>query len=228
MVAALKSLTKRRKEFLDQIWHQYHTTNLPVHYSDVAEAIGVSKWTAYDVLKSLESQGFLNRTYSVNENETGRSVVVFSPTELAEEIFQKERRELADSEEWELFLNKVRNLLENQQKLPLKESINKILNHIKTVEVKLEFCTYFLCVLLLYLESLGESIKALTVNVLNASEETKVQLSVFVGAVVGMIIQSIGDELSPDMIKLVQQFFDNANGLNAAEWELLIEFIKQS
>lgn len=50
---------KRRREFLDQIYRQYQTTNLPVHYSDVAEAIGVSKWTAYDVLKTLESQGLL-------------------------------------------------------------------------------------------------------------------------------------------------------------------------
>ena len=228
MVAATISLTKRRREFLDKIWQQYQSTNLPVHYSDVAEAIGVSKWTAYDVLKSLESQGLLKRTYTSNENATGRSVVVFSPTEIADRMFQKERREISNPYEWEMILNQVTNLIENQQNLPLMDEINNILELMKNVEVKLEFCAYFLCVLILFLNSLGNSVKDLTVNMVNASQESNVQLTVFVGAVVGMIIQSVGAELSPEMIKLVQQFFENANQLNEAELTLLIEFIKQS
>ena len=228
VVAATISLTKRRREFLDKIWQQYQSTNLPVHYLDVAEAIGVSKWTAYDVLKSLESQGLLKRTYTSNENATGRSVVVFSPTEIADRMFQKERREISNPYEWEMILNQVTNLIENQQNLPLMDEINNILELMKNVEVKLEFCAYFLCVLILFLNSLGNSVKDLTVNMVNASQESNVQLTVFVGAVVGMIIQSVGAELSPEMIKLVQQFFENANQLNEAELTLLIEFIKQS
>ena len=227
-MAATISLTKRRREFLDKIWQQYQSTNLPVHYLDVAEAIGVSKWTAYDVLKSLESQGLLKRTYTSNENATGRSVVVFSPTEIADRMFQKERREISNPYEWEMILNQVTNLIENQQNLPLMDEINNILELMKNVEVKLEFCAYFLCVLILFLNSLGNSVKDLTVNMVNASQESNVQLTVFVGAVVGMIIQSVGAELSPEMIKLVQQFFENANQLNEAELTLLIEFIKQS
>ncbi|MEH7438960.1 helix-turn-helix domain-containing protein [Neobacillus drentensis] len=221
-------LTKRRREFLDQICRQYHTTNLPVHYSEVAEAIGVSKWTAYDVLKTLESQGLVKRNYSTNENETGRSVVVFSPTEMAEEMFQKERRETSNMEEWEAILNHMTELIENHQNLPLMDAIHNIITRMKTVDVKLEFCAYFLCVLILYLNSLGKTVKSLTVNMVNASPETKVNLTVFVGAVIGMIIQSVGDELSPEMITLVQQFFDNVNQLNGEELQLLIAFIEQS
>ncbi|MEO2076157.1 MAG: helix-turn-helix domain-containing protein [Bacillus sp. (in: firmicutes)] len=221
-------LTKRRREFLDQICRQYQTTNLPVHYSEVAEAIGVSKWTAYDVLKTLESQGLVKRNYSTNENETGRSVVVFSPTEMAESMFQRERRETSNTEEWETILNHMTELIENQQNLPLMEAINHIIIRMKAVDVKIEFCAYFLSVLILYLNSLGKSVKGLTVNMVNASPEAKVQLTVFVGAVIGMIIQSVGDELSPEMVTLVQQFFDNVNQLNSVELQLLIKFIKQS
>ncbi|WHY75318.1 MarR family winged helix-turn-helix transcriptional regulator [Neobacillus sp. WH10] len=227
-MAATINLTKRRREFLDKIWHQYQTTNLPVHYSEVAEAIGVSKWTAYDVLKTLESQGLLKRTYATNENETGRSVVVFSPTEMADHLFQKERRIFSNPEEWEMILNQATNLIENQQNLPLMDGINNILEQMKNVDVKLEFCAYFLCVLIIFLKSLGNPVKELTVNVVNASQESKVQLTVFVGAVVGMIIQSVGEELSPEMVTLVQQFFDNANQLNSKELDILISFIKQS
>lgn len=228
MVAVTINLTKRRREFLDQIWRQYQTTNLPVHYSEVAEAIGVSKWTAYDVLKTLESQGLLKRNYATNENETGRSVVVFSPTEIADRLFQKDRRKISNPEEWEVILNQATALIENQQNLPLMDGINNILEQMKNVDVKLEFCAYFLCVLIIFLKSLGNSVKELTVNLVNASQESKVQLTVFVGAVVGMIIQSVGEELSPEMVTLVQQFFDNANQLNSTELDLLIAFIKQS
>ena len=228
MVAVTINLTKRRREFLDQIWRQYQTTNLPVHYSEVAEAIGVSKWTAYDVLKTLESQGLLKRNYATNENETGRSVVVFSPTEIADRLFQKDRRKISNPEEWEVILNQATALIENQQNLPLMDGINNILEQMKNVDVKLEFCAYFLCVLIIFLKSLGNSVKELTVNLVNASQESKVQLTVFVGAVVGMIIQSVGEELSPEMVTLVQQFFDNANQLNSKELEILISFIIQS
>ena len=227
-MAVTINLTKRRREFLDQIWRQYQTTNLPVHYSEVAEAIGVSKWTAYDVLKTLESQGLLKRNYATNENETGRSVVVFSPTEIADRLFQKDRRKISNPEEWEVILNQATALIENQQNLPLMDGINNILEQMKNVDVKLEFCAYFLCVLIIFLKSLGNSVKELTVNLVNASQESKVQLTVFVGAVVGMIIQSVGEELSPEMVTLVQQFFDNANQLNSTELDLLIAFIKQS
>jgi len=227
-VAVTINLTKRRREFLDQIWRQYQTTNLPVHYSEVAEAIGVSKWTAYDVLKTLESQGLLKRNYATNENETGRSVVVFSPTEIADRLFQKDRRKISNPEEWEVILNQATALIENQQNLPLMDGINNILEQMKNVDVKLEFCAYFLCVLIIFLKSLGNPVKELTVNLVNASQESKVQLTVFVGAVVGMIIQSVGEELSPEMVTLVQQFFDNANQLNSTELDLLIAFIKQS
>jgi DNA-binding MarR family transcriptional regulator len=220
------SLTKRRREFLDQIYRQYNKTSLPVHYSEVAEAIGVSKWTAYDVLKELETQGLVKRTYNINENEAGRSTVVFSPTELAEKFFQKDRRELTTLEEWTAIQNKMLELIENPKHLPLRDAINQIILLMKDVDVKLEFCAYFISILLLYINSLGKQVKDLTVNVINASSEPKIQLTVFVGAVVGMIIQSVSDDLSPEMIQLVQQFFDNANTLKPEEMVLLVKFIE--
>lgn len=222
------SLTKRRREFLDQIYHQYNKTSHPVHYTEVAKAIGVSKWTAYDVLKELEKQGLVKRTYSTNENEAGRSMVVFSPTEMAESFFQKERRDISNPEEWAAIHKQVLKLIDNPDQLPLREAMNQILQLMKDVDVKLEFCAYFLSILLLYLNSLGKTVRDLTVNVINASVEPKIQLTVFVGAVVGMIIQSVHDEISPEMIRLVEQFFDHANQLNSEDLRRLIELIEQS
>ncbi len=56
------SLTERRKQFLQKLLDLYRRTNLPVHYESVAQALGVSKWTAYDMLKALEKLGSCGAT----------------------------------------------------------------------------------------------------------------------------------------------------------------------
>jgi len=73
-------LTERRKQFLRGVVDMYRRTRLPVHYETLAERLGVSKWTAYDVLRALEEQGLLTRDYTVNRGEPGRSQIVFVPT----------------------------------------------------------------------------------------------------------------------------------------------------
>lgn len=53
------ALTNRKKEFLALIFKQYSDTHEPVHYIEIANKLRVSKWTAYDIMKSLAEKGFL-------------------------------------------------------------------------------------------------------------------------------------------------------------------------
>lgn len=76
-------LTYRRIQFLQQILNVYHRTHLPVHYETIGHCIGVSKWTAYDVLSELAKSGYLSRAYVSNKGDVGRSSVVFFPTSKA-------------------------------------------------------------------------------------------------------------------------------------------------
>jgi predicted transcriptional regulator len=41
-------ITTRQKEFLQSLIDLYQDKGSPIHYSEVARKMGVSKWTAYD------------------------------------------------------------------------------------------------------------------------------------------------------------------------------------
>jgi len=56
-------LTPRRRQFLDAIKEIYDRTQAPVHYTELAEALEVSKWTAYDMVRSLASIGAVRLDY---------------------------------------------------------------------------------------------------------------------------------------------------------------------
>lgn len=219
------SLTERRKQFLEQIVHLYEETNLPVHYSTIAEAIGVSKWTAYDVLKELENHGYLQRTYSVGPNETGRSVVVFIPTEKSEVLFQQSRAEITTNEEWEKLKQELLLLLAQLESCPLAQAVDRILQKMEKVHYRVEFCVYFLGVLLLYLNGTGKTVRHLTIHVITVSKNPALQLTMFVGTVVGMIIHTVREELSPDMANFVGRFLAYVEELSPQELAMLMEFL---
>jgi Mn-dependent DtxR family transcriptional regulator len=53
-------ITRRRMDFLRIIKQLYESTNLPVHYVRVAQLLGISKWSAYEMLKNLEKEGLVS------------------------------------------------------------------------------------------------------------------------------------------------------------------------
>ena len=56
-------LTPRQRAFLDKLFDLYHEHQGPVHYSLVAERLGVNKFSAYDMLKLLEKKGVARSDY---------------------------------------------------------------------------------------------------------------------------------------------------------------------
>ena len=53
-------LTFRQKTFLSKLLDLYHEMREPVHYSLVAERLGLSSSTAYDMLRLLEQKGMVS------------------------------------------------------------------------------------------------------------------------------------------------------------------------
>jgi Mn-dependent DtxR family transcriptional regulator len=50
-------ITRRRLQFMQTIQYLYESENKPVHYVQVAESMGISKWSAYEMLKRLKGKG---------------------------------------------------------------------------------------------------------------------------------------------------------------------------
>lgn len=98
------ALTERQGEFLGKLVEIYRQGGEPVHYTRVADALGVSKWTAYDVMNVLEHKRMVVREYAVGDGLglAGRSRVLFRPTEAGLASLAEESSAANDDDrEWE-------------------------------------------------------------------------------------------------------------------------------
>ncbi len=103
-------LTRRQETFIRKLLDLYHEAEGPIHYSALADHVGVSKITAYDMLRTLEDKGYITSHYQLEDEKTGpgRSRVVFSPTELAHSMLAQMAGPL-DGTDWEKVKERVIN-----------------------------------------------------------------------------------------------------------------------
>ncbi|MDF1512498.1 MAG: hypothetical protein P1S60_01690 [Anaerolineae bacterium] len=75
-------LTRRQEEFIDKLLDLYWEQRAPIHYSVLAERLGVSPFTAYDMLRLLEEKGQVTSEYQLDPEKSGpgRTVRVFMPS----------------------------------------------------------------------------------------------------------------------------------------------------
>ena len=102
-VIKIIELTFRQKVFLSKLLDVCHEMREPVHYSVVAERLGLSGSTAYDMLRLLEQKGMVGSEYATPKvaSGPGRSSILFFPTAEAIELFSRLAGESQGQEEWE-------------------------------------------------------------------------------------------------------------------------------
>ena len=64
-------LTKRQEQFIENLIDLSQEIDGPIHYSMLAERLGVSPFTAYDMLRVLEEKGAVVSEYQVAEGKSG-------------------------------------------------------------------------------------------------------------------------------------------------------------
>lgn len=81
-------LTGRQEEFVRNLVELYRQGQSAVHYTELAERLGVSRFTAYDMLRLLEEKGLVASRYELDEARSGpgRSTIVYEPTAAAHEL----------------------------------------------------------------------------------------------------------------------------------------------
>ncbi|MGG1597457.1 Lrp/AsnC family transcriptional regulator [Paenibacillus naphthalenovorans] len=221
-------LTKRRLQFLHKLMDLYQKTNLPIHYEALAASLGVSKWTAYDMLKEIEKLGFISRSYEVNTKETGRSHVVFVPTAKASDLFRQSRNETFNVEDWKKTVDNIAALLKDLRNSSLNESIRKMLDEIPKVSTRINFCAYIIGLFLMYLKKLGGKTESLIYHIVQKAPSKETGMTMFVGTVLGTAIQTINDELGLEITELVSKFLQSIEELSGEEKEMLSAFLNEA
>lgn len=95
-------LTLRQKAFLGKLIDLYYEARQPIHYSVLAERLGVSRFSAYDMLRLLEAKGLVRSEYVLTGHKggPGRSAVVFYPLARAKEALSRLVGTPAEQREW--------------------------------------------------------------------------------------------------------------------------------
>ncbi len=101
-------LTRRQEEFIHNLLDLYRELQGPIHYSTLAERLGVSPFTAYDMLRLLEEKGMVTSEYQLAAKKSGpgRTERVFLPTARAHAKARHIEAEVGGNN-WEGFKQRV-------------------------------------------------------------------------------------------------------------------------
>lgn len=147
-------LTPRQQTFLDKLFDLYRECKGPVHYSMVAEKLGVNKFSAYDMLKVLEEKGVAASDYVLNNEQAGpgRSQVVFYPTNKAAQFLTQLKEEMRYSSDWQRVKGRIlKRLAQTREKNPI-EAVRDALANLTDSKPSLNYCAEMISVMLLNIE----------------------------------------------------------------------------
>lgn len=192
-------LTKRRQQFLDTIVRLFKERGEPIHYEDIAIAMGVSKWTAYDAVRALEKQDLVSIEYVVNQDvpQVGRSRIGVTPKGVVPCTVVQGN---ADKEDFHSLIERAMHDVKN---LSMKDLVRKV----KSSQSNSLVCVYVACLLLHMLrEHLG--VRALSfVSVLGHATDGDSGLVMAVGIVIGIILGcGVDKEYSHQLNDWTKQF----------------------
>lgn len=227
-------LTPRQQAFLDKLFDLYRELNGPVHYSVVAESLGVNKFSAYDMLKLLEKKGVAASSYVLGESNAGpgRSMVVFYPTHKAAKFLTQLRHEVLGGDEWHQAKENLLQRIRETQESNYAEAVREILAQLPDVKTPLMYCTEMIGVLLLNLayasKQTGELVNLRMLTRLNVRDE--VGLGTMAGfSLASIISQQTGDpSFVSKLIGHTKRFQANLSELSEESVSRLTTFLQDA
>ena len=227
-------LTPRQQTFLDKLYDLYRELGHPVHYSLVAERLGVNRFSAYDMLKLLEEKGVAASSYALKEDHAGpgRSVVLFYPTYRAARFLTQLRDEVFGGEEWnqakEAVLGRLRQAGEWNHGIQVRD----LLNQLSGVKSPQAYCTEMIGVLLLNLAQVSQT--ANQILPLRLLTPLTAAGSIGLGTLAGLSLGSLATLPTEDpkfadkMMAHVREFQSHLNELSEESISSLSSFLQDA
>jgi predicted transcriptional regulator len=181
------AITQRRMDFLRTIKQLYESTKLPVHYVRVAELLGISKWSAYEMLKNLEKEGLVSSQYEVKQGQKhpGRAMVLFAPTHLMDTILSGKPLEVSLTE-WLQIKERLLSCCEGLKKNDnAKDLVKQLIAELPTIANPMIFSSYVITILIVQLQTLSDNSIGLIKKLIKDAVNPESGIAMFVGAVIG-------------------------------------------
>lgn len=151
-------LTRRQQEFLSQFLLVYREEDQPIHYTTLAEKLGIGKVTAYEMLRLLEERGLVQAEFQLPEGGRGpgRSSVVFSPTPEAAQLIDPQF-EVESHRSWETAKFVLLEQLRDGKAAGYETLLTELVSRIPNRRLPMIYLTEMVTATLLMFEGLQES-----------------------------------------------------------------------
>ncbi len=149
-------VTARQAEFLQRLVDLWRERQAPVHYTELAEALGVNRYSAYDMLRVLEDKGLVACDYvlAASHSGPGRSMVVFYPTEKGCRLLSGETH--VPDEQWPGTRERLLRRLRAVRDANLREALSDWLGRLPDRRAPLDYSASVAAALLLNLRRLRD------------------------------------------------------------------------
>jgi predicted transcriptional regulator len=154
-------ITRRQREFLCALIELHDDSSRGVHYSAVADQLGVAKVTAYEMLRLLEARGLVEAEYqrSPAHRGPGRSPVVFVPLARAYAIVRGRSRSDRALQEWESTKERILNALREYRTRNYEPLFEEFVEQLHDSRSRLTYLAEMVTAIVLGLDTVREDIE---------------------------------------------------------------------
>lgn len=216
------ALTRRRRDFLATVLRLYKEAKQPVHYTAVAQLLEVSRWTAYDVLRQLEKDGYLEALYATDRDERGpgRALILYRPTPKAWDELER-----GDEREWSALRKRLLLLLDEKKRVA-QEVVAEIRQELPELQERLAKAVYNVGVLLGHLEEVSTRGRRALAEAVARARKPEEGLSLLAGAVIGSLLRVRG-VLSSEVRECVRRLQNQLRELEPGEAFFLANLVRE-
>jgi transposase len=237
-------ITTRQKEFLQSLIDLYQEKGSPIHYPEVAQKLGVSKWTAYDMLQLLHKEGLLEVEYIIPKSDNykwiklGRSTITFCPTKKGCNIFALPKQKISTNI---TELKKIKKeITQKFEELKGKLNIRDLFKKALQSKSPFIFCACLLLILILLTKKITEGaaeIKLISQIIPHTTINTYAELTliVFAGMCLGVLAKYVskipttyGKNDLDEYTNYIQTYNQYVSQMDKEEQKSLLDFLKET
>ncbi|OGO14950.1 MAG: hypothetical protein A2Z14_05415 [Chloroflexi bacterium RBG_16_48_8] len=227
-----RPLTRRQQEFLRALIDLHTEEGEAVHYTVVAEYLGVARVTAYEMLRLLEERGLARREFQRSEEDhgPGRSPVSFRPNALAETALTDQSPSVRISGEWLRIKTQILEKLQRGEGRSHEDLLKEILDHLPRRRSPEVYMAEMVTALILGLHSLREFAEARRLrNMLGRiGLPGELDLAAIPGLSAGLsLVERFNKQVSGALLNQASKYQALLSELSAEKRRLLAEFTRE-
>jgi DNA-binding PadR family transcriptional regulator len=228
----MQKLTRRQRQFLNKVLDLYDQGREPLHYTALAEHLGVNKISAYEMLRLLEEHGLVEAEYQLPDGlrGPGRASVVFRPTPLAAQVLGRPAGEHVNQQEWEAVKEQIFKQLETGKAGNYDTLLEELLARTPHQRSLVIYAAEMITAIVLGLESLRNTagVHGLRDRLKEIGKISELGLSVFAGLGMGLsVAERLNRRLASFLLVQSGRFQSTLSQLSDENRRRLTEFTQE-